>query len=217
MEELKEEYKEYEDLMASGTVVDAINLFTQQEVKVIITTTEVKDEVNAASGNAGHDATKAEIVKIEDREKRSKELDAEKIWEQIRGLLAVKENQQTIYVYEALTVFEVKAFCIAIFQSFGYHTRQMACKILGIDNVMTYKFDLNDINALARILVFDKLVNAFGSHISSDHNAIAYDVIKRFLPKEITKIELDQQGITEARVERVGKKIKALKEKLIHN
>lgn len=63
----------------------------------------------------------------------------------------------------------------------------------------------------------DKVEVVSGSHENSGKNKLAYDVIKLYLPNEILKIELEQKGITDARVERVNKRVAALKEKLIMN
>jgi ParB/RepB/Spo0J family partition protein len=221
VEELEEEHKEYNELLKTGNVVTAYNMFRNEEVTIRITA-EVKDEVEQSTGDAGHDATKDEIEKIKTREARAKELDAEKVWEKIRGLLSVESHQNSIYNLNTFNKTETQALGAALYTSLGYHTRKLAEKMICMDSykesAATFQYTYSSINTLERLLIIEKLVVAFGSHIQKgSNNKLAYEFIKQYLPAEVGKIELEQQEIAEARGERVTKRIAVLKDKLILN
>lgn len=220
VEKCKEEKAAYCKIIDSGKAVLATDILTQKSVFIIIDE-KAKKEVEQSSGDAGADATKEEIAKIESREARAKELDAEKVWEQIRKLLIEDEHKKSVYIGNTLTKIETQALGAALYDSLGYHTRKMADEIIGLDtysqSFTKFKYTPQCINVLERIFIIERLVVAYGSHISSEKNKLAYDFINQYLPNQILKIELEQKGISDNRLERVNKRVAALKEKLIMN
>jgi ParB/RepB/Spo0J family partition protein len=219
VENHKKEIAEYEAVKLSGKAKIAFDILNHKEVFVLIEE-KAQKEVEQTTGNAGHDETKEEIAKIESREARAKELDAEKVWEKVRALLNDENVRKAIYLPNTLTKIETQALGVALYTSLGYHTRRLAEAMLEMDTQKErtdYKYSISDINMLERIFIMEKLVNAFGSHVSNGQNKLAYDVLNQYLSNEILKIELEQKGIADARAERVNKRVSALKKKLIMN
>jgi ParB family chromosome partitioning protein len=218
--DMQNEIDEYNSILSSGKSVITYDILTSEKV-VVVFNEKANEEIEQSTGNAGSNEIKEEIAKIESKEARAKELDAEKVWEKIRELLHSDVNKNKIYNSNTLNKIEIQALGAALYASLGYHTRKLAEKLIGMDSYKqsstSFQYSIPAINMLERIFIMEKLVNAFGSHVSSGQNKLAYDVINQYLSKEILEIELDQKGIAEVRGERVSKRIAALKEKLIMN
>jgi ParB family chromosome partitioning protein len=208
VEELKEEWNNYEKELASNDIISAVDILSHKDVKIKIRAS-AKRIVDSGTGNADDIATKEEIEKIKAREERAKELDAEKVWLNIIELAKADEAGLLKNIAE-LSIAEIKAFVKAVDNTTNYTYRKHIEKIFKDEQ----RINGSSLYSLCRLLILDKLIKNHGSHLTSDDNKIAYNFIKNILPQEVTKIELDQEGITAARQERVAKRIKALEEKL---
>ena len=230
VDELKEEYKKYEELVAAGDVINAVDVFTQKEVTIRITAT-AKNEVTAATGNAGHNATKDEIYKIKSREQRAKELDAEKVQLQVNELLK-KSTEFTDPKHKPkglhLSQTEIVGAIIALFDAGSYTFRKYVAKLYDfgdhynpsakdVENLLKSGVTEFAINDLLRHFMIDKLDKPMGNRFINGNALMIHELAKEQHPLQVKKIELEQQEIAESRGERVAKRIKALEDKLIMN
>ncbi|MDB5211563.1 MAG: hypothetical protein JWQ30_2390, partial [Sediminibacterium sp.] len=68
-----------------------------------------------------------------------------------------------------------------------------------------------ELNIMFRLFFMNALVDAFGSHISKpDSNGLAYQVVKQYLPDQVTTIETLYGEKASARAGRVKKRIELL-------
>jgi ParB family transcriptional regulator, chromosome partitioning protein len=148
----------------------------------------------------------AEIARIQSKEKRSTELDAEKVWSKVRELVSKPELQPE----KKLNAHEVNCFVTAILNKMSWNCkREWESKTDELSGEDANKV----ITTIARAFILDVLPTAFGSHQNSEHNKLAYDYIHGLLPQEVELIEIAQSETAMARIERVQKRLDELNAK----
>jgi hypothetical protein len=99
----------------------------------------------------------------------------------------------------------------AINDKLNYSTRRKLQEHIGDIDTSTGVTEFG-LNVALRIFLLDVLVSAYGSHqVKGSKNAFAFQVIKKYLPKEIAQIEIGQQEKAEKRQSNVRKRIEALR------
>lgn len=148
-----------------------------------------------------------EIERIQTREKRSKELDAEKLWTSIRSLK--DKNLKSLLAGDPLSLTEKASLAIAIKRKLGYS--RDGFKTIGLsENLKEIKDE--DLCKLMRLFMLDVLVNTYGSHLSNySDNWRAYKMFNEYLPKEVEAFEKASKESADKRIERVNKRISDLR------
>jgi ParB family chromosome partitioning protein len=209
----EEDLAEQNAAIAEGRVIKAYIIAgnAEGEEKLIQLKSSAKAMVDQATGNGDDSATTYEIAQIEMREIRNKQLDGEKIWTAIRELIGSDEAEKVLFNTEPLSETEMLAVAHAIYDKINYSTRRKFEDQLGDINKSVAVTDIG-LNVALRIFLLDVLVSAYGSHqVNGSKNAIAYQVIKKYLPTEIAQIEIQHQEKAEKRQANIAKRIAALR------
>jgi ParB family transcriptional regulator, chromosome partitioning protein len=213
--EWEKDIAEQKQAIAEGRVIKAYILAGSGEgqEKLITLKSSAKGIVDQATGEGDDTATTYEITKINMREDRNKELDAEKVWAGIRQLIATEDAAKQLFNHEPLSETEMLAVVHAIHDKLNYGTLRKLEDQLGDINKSVGITEYG-LNVGLRIFLLDVLVSAFGSHeVKGSKNAYAYQVIKHYLPAEVAAIEREQQEKAAKRLAGVAKRIAALKKK----
>lgn len=158
---------------------------------------------------------KDEIKKINDRQARALELDAEKVWTNIRAI-ETKDIKQNI---DALFQTESNALCFAMLKKMGWHTNRELMQSLDMKFDVEFartKFFLPEVqNMIVRAFIIDTLPEALGSLDSSPSHAAYEMMLQEYVPADIAKIKDEQEIIADKRIARANERIKELEEKIL--
>lgn len=171
-----------------------------------------------------------EIEGIQSRQKRALELDAEKVWEQVKTLLEAPQRLAVIWENVITIQEERNAMAAALLQAIEtWEYKKMAVLALGLKvdrNAMNYfhlderKIKLltsvtdNQIAYLLRLFMIDKLKDGL-SHLVNHDPMILVPVLTSsdaYLMTKISEIQAAQKEIAAKRIERADKRLKALRE-----
>jgi ParB family chromosome partitioning protein len=204
------EIETFNKKIASGGYHEAFVLDGNDKGLFVYVQLKTTSKSNAATSNTINDNELAtiedEIARIQAKEKRATELDAEKVWSKVRELVGNPELQPD----KKLNTHEVNCFVTAIINKMSWKCREdWQAKTDELSGEDANKV----ITKIARAFILDVLPNAFGSHINSEHNKLAYEYIHGLLPQEVELIEIAQSETAMARIERVQKKIDDLNAK----
>ena len=216
-----DEVKEWEQLTAAfkdGTVKKAFVVVGNKAGKIINVMLKTKGG-NKVATDGSVDAA-SQIVAIELREKRAKELDAEKVWAKVRSL-ATADGWKALRHDGPLSDSERVALSMAIYDSLGYSERDYFTEQVlkqeerhyrGTSTAMAIeKINEGQFNQLARLLLSSKLYPPTSSHDASSANYCGKKVVDHYFPAEVKAIEDEQKEKTDKRVTRVNQRIAALK------
>jgi ParB family chromosome partitioning protein len=152
-----------------------------------------------------------EIKRIQDREKRNKELDINKIHAAIEA--QAKKNKSKILALENKPIDRAIMIWILLTE-IGYNPDWR-------NETMGYAFDKfkelskwsdKQVSQRIRKIVFDQMVHA-GSDVEVRHKHTAIRLIAEYAGIDIKAIELEQKEIADARIEKVIKRIADLQKK----
>lgn len=208
----EEEIKQYHDDVATGKIKMAYVVagYGEGDFRPIRIKAGASQEIE--SGNAGDANTEilAEICRLEEREKRSKEIDAEKIWASIRAMdiypiIKDKTHAFTEKEIDALARAQLDQLHYSLKGKIGYEDESDG----------TPRITELGLHEISRAFLLDKLMSNYGAHLTpGTNNNIAYNILKEYVPQDISRIELEIQETAEARSGRVNKKIELLRKKL---
>jgi ParB family transcriptional regulator, chromosome partitioning protein len=164
-----------------------------------------KETTSSAIG--GELATiEAEIERIQSKENRAKQLDAEKVWAKVSELVDKPELQPD----KKLNTKEVECFVTAVISKMSWQNNK---KWQSLTNELSGEDANKVITKIARAFILDVLPTAYGSHNNNEHNKLAYDYIHGLLPQEVELIEIAQSETAMAIIERVQKRLDELNAK----
>jgi hypothetical protein len=152
-----------------------------------------------------------EIKRIQDREKRNKELDINKIHAQIEA--EAKKSKSKILALENKPIDRAIMIWILLTE-IGYNPDWR-------NETMGYAFEKfkelskwsdKQVSQRIRKIVFDRMVHA-GSDVEVRHKHTAIRLIAEYAGIDIKAIELEQKEIANARIEKVNKRIADLQKK----
>lgn len=187
--------------------------------EVIITERGEKKEQATSSKDAD------QIGAIEKREARAKELDAEKVWEQVR--VAILADDKVLFKHGGeLMDTENRALLMALYESLDYHHKDYFCEevlkseegrsygsnvIIGeaIKKMTTKKLE-NALNICSRLLMAEKLITSGGSHLTASAKYWGHKLAYNYIADQVKTIELEQQEKTTKRQQRVKERISEL-------
>lgn len=227
LQDYKRELAEFHSCKDSGAYIKALKIGGDQ--KGTYTYVRLKRGAKTALKSTPADTksadTLAEIHRLEAKERRSKELDDSKIWDQIKLLFKPIDNIKD-FTDNNLTQEELTASAYAIFNKLGYNTRYALESYLCPDTKERKKKDLTcisaldeyfsditqfGINELLRVFFLDTLPpQAIYGHIEGDA-AIMKRVAEKYWPHKIATICKAQQEIADKRSARVHERITKLK------
>lgn len=174
-------------------------------------TKEAKKAVE--KGTAGIEDIDAEITRIREREKRSKELDGEKVWREINALYSDKS-----LIHEGeLSSQELTAVMVALYEKLDYSqkgrferafSKSSSSSIAKGVGTHTHKI----LNKALRIFLTETLNINYGSHLKDGKQMALKAVIEQYLPEKVKEIEAAQAVRAEKRQKNVDKRITQLQE-----
>jgi ParB family chromosome partitioning protein len=177
-------------------------------------------------GKATAAVVEEEISRINDREKRSKELDAQKVWEQVSPLVSDLKNLSKV-PFDAVQLNQVEknAAAYALLEECGMEGRKKAAKVLGFATEsfgfwpdmhhakkMTAVTD-KQLSHLLRLFFIDKL-NKGVSHAQSAPALMLMSVLRHehYMRDKVNEIEAAQKELSEKRIAKVNSRLKSLQE-----
>lgn len=164
------------------------------------------DDIVASGGEP--DAA-AEILRLETKEIRSKELDGEKVWLKINSL-ATGLNEAVHG--EDFSKIDMAGIIVAMWNKIGYGAVQMlkeAVNGLSINEIADNPSVITTqmFNAACRVFMMGVLPIAYGSHINGGQQKALYGVLQQYKADEITIIEQEQAAAAAKRIQRVNERI----------
>jgi ParB family transcriptional regulator, chromosome partitioning protein len=225
VEILPEEVKKWEEnqkvlseLRASGRLKNAFVIVGNLAGQTIPAT--IDDDTMAQIAEQPS-SVQGQIKQWNDKEKRAKELDSEKVWEACRKLLLDNKREAFKKNSEMLPV-EKQALIIAMMGCMGYNqTDYFREKVLrsgegaigDAEAVMKLKGKkLDDVfNICARLMMAEKLFTSGGGVDTGDSNYMGMQLSFLYLPNEVNDIQVKQQEAAKKRAARLADKIAALK------
>lgn len=168
-------------------------------------------------------AIKAEIDRIESKEKRSKELDEEKVHERMKDAL---KGSEFWFEDTALTHQELMGAVIMLYHKLPWNADDMKVKILGKkygwgtdENLFVDLIQLETeavvtiFNKLLRYVIFEDLKGSIRPS-SSDKGAALDNIARLYVGKDLSTFKLEQQEKSIKREHRVNKRLEELRGKL---
>lgn len=227
MESYKEDVVNYEEAKAGGRIRKAFVICGHEQGKyidIILKNKKGAGNQNAIPGNDEGIAIDMEIAEIQDREKRNKELDREKVF--AKSMAVLKET--IVSITDPLLGEEWLALTLLIIDN-CYPARDLAHKIFSVDGgdyehmKLFSKLSAVDLNSdaglekvipIIRTALFEKLVHKDYGDINRYGKAAAMDLLaKRWIPHKVKIINEDQAIKANKRAIGVNARLKALKEK----
>ena len=158
----------------------------------------------------------SEIKRIQDREKRNKELDSEKVYAKVKEALPLHKGY--IDNLSQLSDHELEAAGVAIWHSCSPDARKLLNKfsVFPKDNytsaakVLTALKGITHLglNQAIRILITDKLIDASTS--AGGNTTAITQIATEYFPEQVAAFTKEQKEISERRADRVSKKITQL-------
>lgn len=231
------ELKEYNEKIASGKFIKAyiidghdagkyVYIKLKAAVKGVSGESQKKVKENVASGKVTKAEIDTEVNRIREREKRTKELDIEKISAEFSDLL--EKTSDKIQKSKEMALPEVKAAIIMLIDYGGYSFESKFYKLIGAGSGTDYKFmkpykylEGKTLNQLwsyyiagVRMLFHSKLSVNTPNYETNGKSAVTYDILKWYDGQAAKKIIDDQMKIRADRGERIEGRIKGLKNQL---
>jgi ParB/RepB/Spo0J family partition protein len=160
-----------------------------------------------------------EIQRLRDREKRAKELDAEKIREHVNHILRNSNLFTADQRDHHLTDNEITAAAVALFDAGSYDFRDWFKKRFKTDgydikpkNLENLKLTEFGLNEIIFQFILDKLISSTGSYLTSGKVLCVHNIAKDYHAPEVNGVVLDQQDKADKRSARVDKRIAELQE-----
>ncbi len=220
-----QELEEYNNQIASGLIKKAFVVCGYSDkgktVDVIVTD---RKQANIANGNSEETALlKEEITQLEDKEKRNKELDREKIYAQVADSLAPVLIQKKDPLQKAEWI-----ALVIMLAEYSYKTRVWAHSKIGSDtndyNHIELFQHLNDLDSTAfsdftcnmiRVAMNDKMVNKiYGDWNKYGKAAAMMKVAHLWITKTVVEISTDQEHKSGKRSCNIQKQIDAIQSKI---
>lgn len=220
IKEYNEEVAEVEAGRKDGKIRKAFIVVGNEEGKVVeIMTTTPQAELKLGGTTDGVDNNIVlQIDEIKKREERKKELDAEKIWTEIRSQMLVGDH----FTKDGIITFtENLAVATAIYDALEYNAKKAftttVLKVEDYNDEMKISSALQNLSSaqqsiLYRTFIGCKLFPVTGSHLKNYVNAAAYSLAKNSMPSTVTNIESEINIKAEKRAQKVKKAIEDLQE-----
>ena len=156
---------------------------------------------------------KESIKKIEARADRAKELDGEKVWNEIRQI----DTSEIKTIIGGLFEVEVNAVCLAMISKLGYYGNQEVKKLVGdftVETLQERDFTKFEFNQIQRIFFLECLPVAFGNYYSNIYNYAYTQALMHYEGDKIKEIIANQKAIADVRMDKADAKIKELNAKI---
>lgn len=174
-----------------------------------------KPSGDVAAGEITASDIQESIRNLESRQRRSVELDENKLWEQVRPHFSPKSNS-SIFKHAAITEVELKAIANTIYKKLTY-TNQSEFRKEWFDKKGNLKPIVPaDLNIMLRYFMLAELpptVVYSGIKENSDA-AVSMEIAREYFPSVVEGIEAEIKAKAEKRAANVAKKIADLKKQL---
>ncbi len=190
-----------------------LNGWNQGEIKTIYLKGVATVDKNGKKVAAPEKSAKEQIIDIQSREKRAKELDEVKIWTQLYPeFKPEKYSGQSPFIQA-----ERNAIARAMFNKLGFNVSDKFNKMLGIDGRKDKWPDISEgqLNQICRFFMMNVLPptpTTLYSGYNTDVN-VCLPIARIYFGPVLNKLETDQKAIAEKRAGRVKKRIADLQPK----
>lgn len=184
----------------------------------------------AAIESGSEDVTPAdidqEITRLQEREKRNKELDAEKVHAIIKETItkskafagATGELQQVEIVASAVALWEAGSMSYRkdVIEAYGMKNGKEIFSVYGSPASLVKEFSgltIFGLNEMLRMFMLDKLISNGGSRLTSGDALAIHNLALQYEPDDINKALLEQEEIAIKREKKVNQRIAELEEK----
>lgn len=218
--EQQEDYERYLGKLSSGKIVEAYVVCGKDKGKKVAI--ELKENAKKAAAAKSSESSQIveEIESIQVREKRSEELDAEKVFDKVKKLYG-SNIDSIVQPTSTLSSLQQLGILVAMQKAGDYEYCRWFSAKYNVDRYnpsaeSIYKLNLSpsEFNECLLRFMAPKLINSATNHLSQANAKVIFDLVCSIDQLAVTEILLEQQGITDQRKERIQKRIEALKRKL---
>lgn len=220
--------KEYQEKVASGKFLRAYHIggndkghYTYIKIKKSKGGASPAQTAKSLVAETNADDIKSEIQRLKNREKRAKELDDIKIWEQVKTKFDPVNNVRD-FTDNNLNQAELTAAAYAVYNklnhSTGHNYEAYVCgtsskKKVKDDNSLDDYFAIitqHGLNELLRVFFLDTLPPGVLYHGIEGDSAIMMKIAELYWPIHVATVYANQGSIAEKRADKVAKRIEGL-------
>lgn len=216
VERYYDEKAEFENKIAAGGYVKAFNVGGNDKGKYEYVKLKKTAKGKAAAGKQLDEEfldTKLEIERLKNREKRNKELDVIKVWDEIKKHFNPHANASVLK--GDLSQLEMDALALAMYNKLDYQAKDSFRKLFKIDgrNGKIENVNCVMLNQMIRFFFLDVLPPAvlYNSNANNEDYLMSMKIAKQYFPTVVEDIEVKQTEIANKRALRVEERIKKLK------
>jgi len=210
----------FEKKQMTGKLVKAFVVAGDEKGKMTYVELEKKGAQKTATtvihaGTAEINDVQTEIDRLNEKEERNKELDAEKVYAKVQAVF--KEHKPFRDNKDYLSVHEYIGLAIALLNGAGYHAvgiLEKALKLEGDSSRINIYKKLMKMQEKGLPVIFNFLRRVILNTSSTDNNplnqgapAIITTIAKDYIPDTVSDLEVEQQNISVARIERLNKRL----------
>jgi ParB family transcriptional regulator, chromosome partitioning protein len=217
--EYNKEMKEYKKAIETGEYVKAFYMGGNAKGEfTYVSLYKSSKKINSSNSDGNNenesnssDAIEDEIERLESKEKRSKEIDENKIWSALKPAF---EPKDFAYNGDELTTIERKAAAKTIYNKLGYYARNSFRDKFKVEGDEIIDISEVALNSLLRFFFVNELPPAELYNGYSTDAKICLELANEYFPDKLSLAQLEQNDITNIRVAKVEKRIADLKSKL---
>ena len=227
----QEDYEAFQKAKEQGQFIEAYVVAGSKAGKTVsikLKNEAAKKQADAIASGDDNDAILAEIASIESREIRNTELDAEKVYAKVQEFFMKSDVIQGSGRSDMkLTQNEIIGIVLSLREAGGYQYKKWLEDTYGLsDDYHLQPDSLKSIEGLTELglndclLMFMKeklpmnLGNPNISHLKKAEAKAVYNITMDYHSTEVRKAEVEQGEVAENRIQRVEKRIAALKKKI---
>jgi ParB family chromosome partitioning protein len=165
-------------------------------------------------GDVATSNLKDEIERLTSKEKRSKELDEQKIWELVKKQFNPAANASLLK--GEFTMVENQAAAFALYNKLNYHMEDPFCELFKLDkrSLDFSKVTDEQLRQMIRFFFLDTLPPVALYSGYNEEALVSLNIARYYFPSVLQEIENDQAEISTRRIAKVNDKIAELKKQL---
>ena len=215
---MKKWFKEVDELtkeVTAGKFVNAFFISGNERGKTIQVKLKKENNSSADENSTDTDSTsstglKDEIARLNEKEKRSKELDEQKIWELIKKQFNPHANASLLK--GEFNDVENQAAAFALYNKLNYNMKSPFCELFKIDirNLDFSKVTDEQLRQMIRFFFLDTLPPVVLYNGYNEEALVSLNIARQYFPSVLKEVEDDQEEISSRRIAKVNAKIAEL-------
>lgn len=221
IEEYQEDLAKWKEKVASGAFIKAFVVGGSSKGKYIYI--KLNKSIKASTSSTAETGTAdvsteitlaeidAEIERIKEKERRSKQIDENKIWDDIKGHFNPHANASVLK--EELNDLERRAIAAALYMKLNYTRQREFRKLFDCDDPLKIKtVDTTTFNQMCRFYMLDVLPPTAIYSGFNDHTKLALEVANKYFPGLVLQAEDNIKLKADKRIAKVEARIKELQD-----